>query len=291
MFNLRLDPLRKNKNGKELEDFAIPSDIQKQDTEVLSEYEDRLRSHLIYHLTEEHCLPGKISEESLLNYEEARLYLSSLIEETDNEGRFDPLFYPLDALNGKFLNDYGVRLPLEMLFKTFLQMYKNEFSVLEALLPQGYIYTEEEPIYNEGPDQDPYWRWGGNFFDSSSLINLIKFYALKCLCHNFKNLKAFAFNQYSKSFMDELQNVLPGIKVIKKKELFERKSGFYLGNEPYALVLHNNFSVFKQNAESLEPVIVQGIVEPDFKGKLPQVHSDAGCVFNKDRPDLLSMVV
>ena len=125
----------------------LPSDFQplwnqsNGDQEVfkkkLKQYEELLQKHLIYFLTKKHRLPALHEVQHITNYQETIELLEQLILKEDVD--------ILEALSDKFavLNDHV--LSLEALFAIYTQQLRNEFSVLEQMLPQGYIYTMNPP--------------------------------------------------------------------------------------------------------------------------------------------------
>lgn len=214
--------------------FEILRVERKQHEQERDVYDTRLRSHMIYHLTAAHRLPSlsKISKTVI----EGPLAITMLEEQIE-----------APRSNYTTVCDMYVRLPsrtiisLEVLFNSAVQQLRNEISALEALCPQGYVLTIDPPsIFAQ--------KIG------ATLLNRIQFTALRWLAEGestFKNMKAFAFNDYAdRRAMRCLKAALAKqshIQVVPKGQLFPTPKGWYTalsGTEGALLVIHNNSGMF-----------------------------------------------
>ena len=234
------------------EPWSILTPLAKQDPRRRASYDERLRAHMIYHLTSSHYLPARCSISSPLTVEEAISFLKSLITS-------DSTTHISDQLVNKFTEtDNHAIISLELLYNTSIQQILNEFSALEALFPQGYVYT-----------YDPASIFAREI--GAEILNRLFLLALKSVSayNPFTNMRTFAVNDYADEDLVELaryalasQTSLPGskgsgsesaIRCISKTELFTGKGGLYspTNHEKGAmLVLHNNSDGFGQNIET-----------------------------------------
>lgn len=262
--------------GKPLgKDFSILSTEEKQVPEKRARYDETLRQHLIYHLTDDHRLPS-LSEVQVLDEAGALALLETIIA---GNGR------PED-LKGKAIQMRGHNLSLEVLYHYYTTQLSNELLSLEALCPQGYVYTIEPP--------SEFVKAIGR---KSNFLNRLQALALKGLVDDGQvhNMKAISFAHFSdRSGVQHLQKAVEGsdIQVYKKQALsddsngpfaFDSSNGAYLLTEkPWALVMHNNSDGLGQNVET-ESLQSQDGAVGNF--------TDAACPVRRDRPDLCDHIV
>ncbi len=223
--------------------FTLPTSDSKEDDYFRTQYDESLRAHLVYYLTSSRRLPPK---RDIVPHSLSRTfnYLESLLIEDEVGG-----VHIGEKMQGSFVQlESGQVLSLEMLYNTYIQITRNEFSALEALAPQGYIYTFDPPAI-----------FARQF--SVKILNRLFLLALKALSSQnpFTNLKIFAFNDYAENpnFLSLISVALKpqvkrGLKVIKKADLFREAGGEFSlkGCEEAMLVLHNNSDGFGQNIET-----------------------------------------
>ncbi|VHO05040.1 hypothetical protein [Candidatus Rhabdochlamydia sp. T3358] len=254
----------------------LPSDFQplwnqsKWNQEVfekkLKQYEESLQKHLIYFLTKKHRLPALHEVQNIITYQETIELLEQLILKEDVD--------ILEALGDKFsvLNDHVISL--EALFTIYTHQLCNEFSVLEHMLPQGYVYTINPPaIFTT--------QIGG--VKNVNLLNRLQILSFKQLkkTSSFENLKVIGFNNYSdKEAINLFRHVFFDKIVVETQALFEQ--GHYSMKDPYALVLHNNSDAFGQNIETEGPSSLDGVIGS---------YSDAACHLQRNRENLVRFVM
>ncbi|MGB7127521.1 MAG: hypothetical protein WBD50_00315 [Candidatus Rhabdochlamydia sp.] len=232
----------------------------------LKQYDELLQKHLIYFLTKKHRLPALHEVQNITTYQETIELLEELIlkEEVDI----------LEILSDKFvvLNDHVISL--EALFTIYTHQLCNEFSVLEQMLPQGYVYTINPPsIFTT--------QIGG--VKNVNLLNRLQILSFKHLIKSssFENLKVIGFNNYfDKDALSLFRHVFFDKIVIKTQALFEQ--GHYSMRDPYALVLHNNSDAFGQNIETEGPSSLDGVIGS---------YSDAACHLQRNRENLVRFVM
>ncbi|KAI9743363.1 MAG: hypothetical protein M1818_003209 [Claussenomyces sp. TS43310] len=215
----------------------------KQDDKQRRAYDESLRQHIIYHLTEARRLPARESVGDLLDINETIQPLESFITTPiDNT----------DKLVGKFTGlDNGQLVSVEILFNTAVQQAKNELAALEVSCPQGYIYT-----------YDPASIFARKI--GAKMLNRLMFAALKHLSdhYKFENIRVFGFNSYAdrgaisllRSALRKQEHVI----VTSKQDLFNGAGGaqglYDVTHIPQArgamLVIHNNSDGFGQNIET-----------------------------------------
>jgi hypothetical protein len=253
----------------------LPSDFQplwnqsNGDQEVFEKkfkwYEESLQKHLIYFLTRKHRLSALHEVQHITNYQETIELLEQLILREDVD--------ILEALSDKFAVLNSHVLSLEALFALYTQQLRNEFSVLEQMLPQGYIYTMNPPaIFTT--------QIGG--VKNVNLLNRLQILSFKYLRKDssFENLKVIGFNNYSdKEAISLFRHVFFDKIVVGTQTLFEQ--GHYSMTDPYALVLHNNSDAFGQNIETEGPSSLDGVIGS---------YSDAACHLQRDRENLVRFV-
>jgi hypothetical protein len=235
-------------------DFPILGTVEKQDTVMRAKYDTSLKRHMVAHLMQEGRLPGldDVPSTSILSVNDAIDELSRIISSTS------PSTPPIPSLFVR-LHSKSV-IALELLIHVSLHQLRNELSALEVLCPiGGYIYTF-----------DPASIFAQHI--GATLLNRILLIALKHLASTsvFKNMRAFAFNDYAdRDAVDLVRSALksqPQVRVLPKWQLFTGRNsqglrGYYSppvesgleldkGMEDALLVIHNNSDAFGQNIES-----------------------------------------
>lgn len=225
--------------GQDLaEDPAFTVLAEKNDTKQWQGYDYKLKQHMVYHLTSKRQLPARLDAKTLLSVGRAIDLLEKVIQGQD----------PIpEQLVDRYIRTDDNLLSLEMLFTTAFQVAKNEFSALEALCPQGYVYT-----------YDPASIFARNV--GARLLNRLMLVGLKHLSDGDKlaNLKIFGFNGYDEpKFLPLVQAALvkqAHVIVVDKSDLFTGADGRYDVSKwkeatGAMLVLHNNSDGFGQNIE------------------------------------------
>lgn len=223
-------------HGEDLgDDFSIPSVQDKQNSKSRDAYDRRLKRHLVKHLTEDGSLPGKATVNPMSQDDAVAL----LSRGGSPIGRYvAPQCNPKDVLS------------LELLFFSAIQQVVNEFSALEALCPNGYVYTFDPPAIFANTL-------------SATLINRLFIAALGHVARlnpaGLGNLRVFAFNDYADpQAIGLVRNALKEynhISVTSKSSLFPspRSGPARYVPPPNAtdalLVIHNNSDAFGQNIE------------------------------------------
>lgn len=233
--------------GKNITNEAVPlwgkvkGDTKQLDQQKAS-YEKELNSHLVYHLTLDHRLPSKaeIAKIPILSVDAGTKLLEDLIKMPNDAPRDRR-----ELLQGKFINLNGHTISLEALYQVYVEQMRNEFSVLEASLPQGYVYTIDPPSI--------FATQIG--LQNVNILNRLQILALKQLNESspLQHLKCIGFNNYAdKGAVDLYKKVFPGPdkEVMAKADLFQGTDGKYNYDKPYALVIHNNSDGFGQNIET-----------------------------------------
>ena len=215
----------------------------KQDDKQRRAYDESLRQHIIYHLTEARQLPARKSVKDLLDINETIQLLESFITTPiDNKNKIVGRFTGLD--NRRIVS-------VEILFNTAVQQAKNELAALEVLCPQGYVYTYDPASI--------FARQVG-----AKILSRFMLAALKHLCdhYKFENMRVFGFNDYAdRGAMSLLRSALSKqehVIVTSKQDLFNGAGGaqglYDVTNIPQArgamLVIHNNSDGFGQNIET-----------------------------------------
>lgn len=249
--------------GEPLNNDDIPSAASKRDSDFRVRYEENLLKHMIYHLSSTHRLPAlnEISPDQIMNQAKTQRYLEDLIQN------------PHGALNlqGRFMQIGKSIISLELLYQIYVHQVRNEFKVLDANVPQGYVYTISPPsIFAQ--------TIGG-----AAILNRLQALAFQSLVQEnlFSNLKVLGFSDYADSAMVPLfQKVLPNVTVLSQTALFG-KDGSYQGPQGLALVLHNNSDAFGQNIETEGASSLDGVLGS---------YSNAASVLKRDRADLVDFV-
>ena len=233
--------------------------------ENLQKYEDSLQKYMVYHLMKNHELPAlhKI-EKNIMSFHEATQFLEESIVSEE-----------AISLEKKFVRINHHVISLEALFNIYVHQLRNEFSVFEKVLPQGYVYTIDPPsIFARDI--------GGE--KNVTLLNRVQILAFKQLKKNssFKNLKTIGFNDYlDKGAIVFFKSIFPEKKVVSKQSLFN-KSGLYSEKDSCALIVHNNSDAFGQNIETEGPTSMDGVIG---------TYSNAACQLQRTRKDLLDSIV
>jgi hypothetical protein len=250
----------------------------KQDDKQRRAYDESLRQHIIYHLTEARRLPARKSVKDLLNINETiqllELFITTPIDNTDK-------------IVGKFTSlDNRQIVSVEILFNTAVQQAKNELAALEVLCPQGYVYT-----------YDPASIFARKI--GAKILNRLMFAALKHLSNDYKfeNMRVFGFNNYTdRGAMSLLRSALrkqEHVIITSKQGLFNGAGGaggaqglYNVTHIPQAsgamLVIHNNSDGFGQNIET------EGMVG-SLDGAIGS-SSSAAASLERNREDLLDFI-
>lgn len=254
--------------------WAILDKKAKQDDKQRRAYDESLRQHMIYHLTEARRLPARNSVKDLLDINETIQLLESFITTpTDNA----------DKIVGKFTSLDNRIISVEILFNTAVQQAKNELAALEVLCPQGYVYT-----------YDPASMFARKI--GATVLNRFMLAALKYLSdhYKFENMRVFGFNDYAdRGAMSLLRSALrrqEHVTVTSKQDLFNGAGGaqglYNVTHIPQAsgamLVIHNNSDGFGQNIET------EGMTG-SLDGAIGS-SSSAAASLERNRKDLLDFV-
>ncbi len=237
------------------DDFTVLAAQEKRDPEKLAEYEAMLLADLIYHCTEDHLIPAlsDIPPENILSQQNAAALFESIIK--------NPTADIQKELKGKYIQIQGDNNSvhsLEILFSLYVHQLRNEFSGLEATLPQGYVYTIDPPsIFAKA-------------FDAQAM-NRLQILGMKHLFTNTPpvNVKVIAFNDNTdKGYLPLLRAAVPETVTVCPK--YAQDGGVYKPQEiqtdggkaktvpvyniqqPYALVIHNNDDAFGDNITNEE---------------------------------------
>lgn len=226
------------------------------------DYDMKLQEHMIYHLTAGHSLPSKNAVGKPKTWEEGVEFLETLIDPKKTQGEI------IQALKNEAVILNGHTISLEVMFHVYLEQVKNEMRVLEAGLPQGYVYTSNPPkIFIDALGKP---ETAGRVFN--------RLQALAFMCVNNKtpleNMKVFAFASFAdQDMIQQLRKALPGKAVIPRGKLFkgQKDDNTYLENASLsgplktlckgaALVLHNNSDAFGQNIETEGNSSLDGVI-------------------------------
>jgi hypothetical protein len=224
--------------GKE---WNILDDEAKWEEERRKDYDEELRAHMVSHLVASKRLPSlqEVAGDILPFIDALRLLERHIMDPGS----------PSSDLQNVFARTKDGRdvISIELLYNTAVHQVQNEISILEAVCPQGYVYTSDPPsIFAQA--------LGG-----ATLLNRLQFAAVKNLSSTstFSNMRAFAFNDYADREAIALLRVAlreqPTVKVMPKAALFCGPYGTYKPPtelEGALLVVHNNSDAFGQNIES-----------------------------------------
>lgn len=249
--------------GESLDKADIPSAISKKEDGFRCRYEEKLLKHMIYHLSPTHRLPAlnEISPDQIMNPVETQGYLEALIQ-NPQKGQ---------NLQEKFMQIGESIISLELLYQIYVHQVRNEFKVLDANAPQGYVYTINPPSI--------FARTIGG----AAILNRLQALAFQSLVQEnlFSNLKILGFSDYAdKTMVPLFQKVLPNVAVLSQTTLFGN-DGSYRGPQGLALVLHNNSDAFGQNIETEGASSLDGVIGS---------YSNAASVLKRDRVDLVDFV-
>ena len=236
--------------------------LRSTDTPPSDEYEEQLQKHMIYHLTSEHQIPAKQDLQILTQSD-----LEQLV--SNNSNCVDLIKHACVVVNGRTIY-------LEAMFQFYVHQVRNEFSALNSLATQGYVYTIDPPAI--------FAQQIG--IKNVTILNRLQILAMQHLKQEnetlFSNLKIVGFNDYmDKTAIDYLKMVFPDKEIVSKSSLFQGTQGLYSVDKPYALVLHNNSDAFGQNIETEGPSSMDGVIG---------FYSDAACHLHRKRPDLLNNI-
>ncbi|PQE20093.1 Glycoside hydrolase protein [Rutstroemia sp. NJR-2017a BBW] len=246
---------------------------EKHDETTRSEYDKMLHQHMVFHLTKDRKLPSKSSIKNPMSYAEALEFLEDVI--LGDENISEAVFRKYAKLHNKEV------VSLELLFNVAFEQARNEFSALEALCPQGYVYTYDPASIFALAIKPP-------------LLNRLMITAFKDLSNynQFKNLKIFAFNNYAEpgilSLVSKALEKQKGVYVVDKAQLFKGPEWKYNISafqqaEGAMLVIHNNSDGFGQNIETEgESGSLDGAIGSN---------SSAAASLERNREDLLKFVV
>jgi hypothetical protein len=230
----------------------ILSGSAKQDNQLRQEYDNQIRSFLVYHLTTARKLPPfSTARTGAIDLPETLTLLSDLIKNKPG--------YEIPSS----LEDCFMRLgqewviSLEIMFKTALHQVKNELYGLEKICPQqGYVYTFNPPVIfvrlfeSQGTGQ------------GSELLTHIQVAALKYLCSwmPLNACRSVAWNDFSSPTVISLLRCAfankPHIVIKRHEDIFPHlgsQEGLYAapeGSKSSMLVIHNNSDAFGQNIET-----------------------------------------
>jgi hypothetical protein len=198
--------------------------------EILELYEEQLKNHMIYHLTKEHRVPS-IHQSKKMYPKEANQFLEDLIMK-------DELSFDLSKIC-LVLNDHWISL--EILFNIYVEQIRNEFTVFENYLPQGYVYTINPPRIFAGSIG----------YENVSILNRIQILAFKSFVSNIKHLKCLGFDDFAdKGAVFLYYNIFQNTKVeiLAKKKLTSSDGRYkYKNDKNFALIIHNNSDAFGEN--------------------------------------------
>jgi hypothetical protein len=217
----------------------MSTEIKQEDGER-RRYDGMLRRHMVFHLTSGRRLPAESNAREVFDLESSIRLLEDAIWR-DGEVEIQ--------LKDKYTRVHNNQvLSLEMLFNIALHQARNEFSALEALCPQGYVYT-----------YDPASIFAREI--GARILNRLMLNAVKQLSNKsqLENMRIFAFNDYAdRSIVGLAAKALElqtNVRVVRKEQLFKGNGGTYdIGNfkeaEGCMLVVHNNSDGFGQNIET-----------------------------------------
>lgn len=233
----------------------------------LPRYEQTLASHMVYHLTKDHYLPS-VNDIKAMSPQQAQDEIETIIKNPH-------IVDVAPALQGKFVNLNNHVISLEALYNIYLNQIVNEFSILEGVLPQGYVYTIDPPSIFAAQINS----------ENTTILNRLQLLAIKEVNQSnaLKNLKILGFCNYKNdsTIMALYKQALPNINVCNKEDLFKGPKKEYSNTDGYALVEHNNSDAFGQNIETEGSTSKDGVLG---------VNSDAAHTLKRNRADLTSHV-
>lgn len=252
--------------------WKILSKADKQINVSRESYDEGLRRHMVYHLTSSKRFPAISEVNNAMTVPTAISFLEAVIA---GQG---PVPEQIARRFAKIAT--GEIVSLELLFNSAVHVARNELSALEALCPQGYVYT-----------YDPAKIFAGII--GSTMLNRLFLAAIKHLSNYNKlaNLRIFAFNYFADHKAVGLSKAAlskqTAVTVLPKSDLFRGAGGRYnVDNWPEAqgamLVIHNNSDAFGQNIET------EG-TGGSLDGAIGAA-SSAAASLERNRPDLLDYV-
>lgn len=253
-------------------DFRILSAEEKASKQVRERYETTLCRHLVHHLSRNRCIPAlgdlpcpPVSHGQMLTR------LEALIVDSATDAA-----HILEGVDLLYLS--RANICIEVLFQAILHQLKNEYSVYRVTVPQGVVDVIDPP-------QIFVRLFGGD----ARLVNRLKILAFKYLALTepdlFAAIRVVGFNDFAdEKAVDLLGAALKAVpvEVVSKDSLFQGPEGWYSGPDKCALVVKNNSDAFGQNIETEGPF-------SSLDGAIGS-YSDAACVLNRTRPDLLTCI-
>lgn len=234
---------------------------------ALKEHDDALLKHMVYHLRGTHQLPTRQEvADSIVNAHGAQIILEKIIR----DGTITNVAKELEDL---YVTVNGHIVSFEALFMIYYHQIRNELSVLEETLTQGYVYTISPPAI--------FAKQFGK--QNVPLLNRLQVLAFKQLQtqSSFENLQILGFDDYAdKGVIPLYQALFPTKEIVSKNQLFQ-DNGLYSGTDGYALVEHNNSDAFGNNIATEGPTSKDGVVG---------VYSNASLELDPERPDLLDII-
>ncbi|KAH8794272.1 hypothetical protein F5882DRAFT_398085 [Hyaloscypha sp. PMI_1271] len=257
---------------KGLDDWPIISREDKQNHGIRNRYDEFLRNYMVFHLMSERSLPGRKEVKEYMDTEATAGFLDGVIL-----GTGDAKEEMVDKYTELYNDDI---VSLELLFNVALHQVRNEFSALEALCPQGYVYT-----------YDPASIFASEI--GAEILNRLMLAAVKYLSgkNQFQNMRIVGLNDYADRGIIRLAKVAldkqTKVRVVSKAALFSGVDGKYDTRDfpeaqGSALVIHNNSDGFGQNIETEGPF-------GSLDGAIGSKSSAAGSL-ERNRPDLLDFV-
>jgi hypothetical protein len=240
------------KEGKPLPmGFQPLSAEDKKDEAKRTKYDDQLIADQIYHMTESGRIPArdKIQAHNINKADILQEQLENLLAADMS------VSFIKDSFKDKFIQlEDGTIHALEPLFGMYVHQVAAEFSGLESMLPQGYVYTMDPPkIFAE------------SFDNNAQLLTRMQFLAMQLVFKNSPpdNLKVIGFNSFNdEGATDLLKHVVPKGVAVKEKigddgifketktkgaKGIEVSSYQYQIQDTYALVVHSNHDAFGNN--------------------------------------------
>ncbi|KAG9241758.1 hypothetical protein BJ878DRAFT_482644 [Calycina marina] len=226
----------------------------KQIDEKRHSYDEALKRHMIYHLKSSGSMPSRREVTYAMDVKSTVKFLEDAIHLKEDKaamiiGRFSEI-------------QTGRIISLELLFNAAVHQVQNELSALEAMCPQGYVYTyDPASIFAQ--------KIGAPILNRLVLLAFAHFSA-----HNtFHNLRVFAFNDYAEK---------RGVALARASLSAQSHVMIIPAAQGALLVIHNNSDAFGQNIETeWETGSLDGAVGFNCSG---------AASLERSRPDLLSFV-
>ncbi|KAK4057037.1 hypothetical protein OIO90_001937 [Microbotryomycetes sp. JL221] len=261
--------------GEPLDEHADVPDAQaKQNDQIRTHWDNRLRGHMIYYLTSNKRLPTTSEVKNRWSMERASNTLRQ------HASTRSPL--STDTLDKIAIEASQHLLSLEVLVNMYICFIVNELSALEGVCNHnGYIYTFDPPsIFAQTV--------------SPTLLNSLFVYALSRITssNELKNMRAFVFNDYADPAMTSLiRSVMQRhshVSILNRTQLFSPSNDGHLDDtnelvkQGASLVIHNNSDAFGQNIETEQCTSLDGAIG---------VFSSAAACLRRTRNDLLQYVM